>query len=152
LVFVLFRTGSRMTGHEATISSAPTSTRCLRILMVEDHRDTANVFGRILNSMGHSVRMAGDCRIARETARQGGFDLLICDIALPDGNGLELLPQLRQELGHFAAIAFSAYASEADQQRARFSGFDAFLAKPATTQDLARVLQRFTNGNGASHS
>ncbi len=116
----------------------------MRILLVEDHADTAHVFGRILESVGHVVLAAEDCRRAREAARECAFDLLICDLALPDGDGRHLLPELRKISGRIPALCFSAYVNADDRESARLSGFDAFLAKPTEFDELLRVIQRIT--------
>ena len=121
----------------------------MRILLVEDHADTARVYSQLLTSLGHAVRIAPDCQSARSAARDFVFDLLICDISLPDGDGRQLLPELRH-LAHsrLPALAFSAYASAAEKDFARMSGFDDFLAKPADFDQLMGILNKLARGNG----
>src|ERR1051325_11145354 len=109
-------------GFETQTSSIKTSSASMRILLVEDHADTARVYAQLLHSLGHVVRIAPDCQSARSAARDFVFDLFICDIALPDGDGRQLLAELR-DLAHrrLPALAFSAYASDSEIQTARMS-------------------------------
>ena len=64
----------------------------LRILLVEDHDGIARACQRLLISHGHFVTRAAGAASALAAAEREQFDLLICDLALPDGNGYELLP------------------------------------------------------------
>src|SRR5258706_1660911 len=103
-----------------------------RILLVEDHADTAEVFARLLELRGFRVTVARTAASALDQARRLPFEVLVCDIQLPDGDGCELLLKLRGELGMDAlvAIAFSGYGDEKVIERAKAVGFDAYLAKP----------------------
>ena len=67
----------------------------MRILLVEDHEDTFVAMSRLLQKFGHDVRGARSMAEARNVADEGAFDLLLCDIGLPDGSGLELIRELR---------------------------------------------------------
>jgi two-component system CheB/CheR fusion protein len=67
-----------------------------RILLVEDHPDTANVFARMLRRDGYEVSVADSCAQAARMCDEGGFDLLICDINLPDGDGVGVLSAARK--------------------------------------------------------
>jgi two-component system NtrC family response regulator len=62
-----------------------------RILVVEDHADTLLAMQKLLSMSGYIVLMADSLKQAREVLRADTIDLLICDISLTDGNGLELL-------------------------------------------------------------
>ena len=116
----------------------------LRILLVEDHADTAEVFARLLETRGFRVSVAGTFASALDQARRLPFDLLLCDIQLPDGNGLELLPKLRNELGmdDLRAVAFSGYGGKAIVQRAKEAGFDAYMLKPVEMGKLFGLLEQ----------
>jgi len=59
-----------------------------RLLLVEDHQDSAMAFQRLLESHGFVVQVAGDVKMALWLAARGSFDLILCDIRLPDGMGL----------------------------------------------------------------
>lgn len=109
----------------------------LRVLIVEDHADSATAISRLLRSIGHHPHVAGDLGTARSLADAHTFDLLICDITLPDGSGLDLMRQLTRKSG-LKGIAVSGHASTADEASSRAAGFSAHLAKPV---DFARLRQ-----------
>ncbi len=116
--------------------------RSLNILLVEDHLDTARAMSRLLRSQGHTVRAAGTVAEAMESAVQP-FDLLLSDIGLPDGTGMELIVQLRKQYGDkITAIALTGFGMEADLERCRKAGFDNHLTKPVNLQSLERMLQQ----------
>src|SRR6202012_5316799 len=88
----------------------------LKILLVEDHADTAEILKRMLVRRGHEVVIAGNVAEALEKGTTERFDLLLSDIGLPDGTGSELL----QKLGpahRIPAIALSGFGSQQDVQR-----------------------------------
>ncbi len=70
----------------------------LRVLLVEDHADTRRCVTQLLQSQGYEVAVAGDMKSARALGARSRFDLLLTDVALPDGNGLELLKELQRNL------------------------------------------------------
>src|SRR5205814_4217557 len=80
--------------------------RPLRILLVDDHQDTCTALERLLVPRGHLVAAAHNVRSAMETAARSPFDLLISDIALPDGTGTELMTYLRA-ISRIPGIAIS---------------------------------------------
>jgi CheY-like chemotaxis protein len=111
----------------------------LRILLVEDHADTLRYLGLILRRRGDEVTAAASLAAARR-ALAGDFDLLISDIELPDGSGLDLL----RELGPRAlpAIALSGYGSEDDVRESRAAGFTVHLVKPVLAEVLDEAIGR----------
>src|SRR5207248_6237086 len=76
------------------VQTAP-QPRSLRILLVDDHADTCTALERLLVRRGHLVAAVQSMRAAMEAATRNQFDLLISDIALPDGTGMELMACLR---------------------------------------------------------
>ena len=74
--------------------------RALRILLVEDHENTAMMMSLLLTDMGHAVQVAGNTATALHLAGEGKpekFDLIISDLGLPDGSGLDLMRDLAQK-------------------------------------------------------
>jgi two-component system CheB/CheR fusion protein len=121
-------------------SPAPPATRKLQILLVEDHGDTARVMKKLLELNGHDVQTAGDRATALQRATQRSFDLLISDLGLPDGDGLELIRELRS-CGHtLPAIALSGYGQEHDVEKSRAAGFAAHLIKPTDFEQLCEAI------------
>ena len=99
------------------------------ILFVEDHEDTRLVMQLLLQSCGYGCTCAGTCAEAIELAGTRRFDLLIADIGMPDGDGLDLLACIRS-MYPINGIALSAYGMPADIERARAAGFKRHLLKP----------------------
>ncbi len=112
----------------------------LRVLLVEDHAATANALRRYLEQIGYAVHVAPDARCAREYAVTDKFDVLICDIGLPDGNGWNLMRNLRRRRD-FVGIAISGFGSESDLERSSAAGFRLHLTKPFSPDDLTDALE-----------
>jgi PAS domain S-box-containing protein len=111
-----------------------------RILLVEDHDDTSAVLARLLRSLGCHVTVARTVREALETGEAGSFDLLICDIGLADGSGLEVMRQLKSRIDR--GVALSGFGQQEDLRRSREAGFELHLTKPVNFNALRDVLQR----------
>jgi signal transduction histidine kinase/ActR/RegA family two-component response regulator len=112
-----------------------------RILLVEDHADTARMLARLLSSSGHSVETAASVASALELAEKHPFDVIISDIGLPDASGYELMEQISRRHG-IRGIALSGYGMERDMQRSRDAGFSEHLVKPINLEQLEAVIRR----------
>ena len=124
----------------------------LRILLVEDHADTARMMSRLLAAGGHEVEMAGTVAAALDMAGSRSFDLLLSDLGLPDASGHDLLRMLRQRGVSLPAIALSGYGLEEDLRRSDAAGFAAHLTKPINLQRLHATIERVAgNGTVAAH-
>ncbi len=111
-----------------------------RILLVEDHEPTRNALAQLLARRGHAVTACGTVAEARAAATQGAFDLLISDVGLPDGNGLELMAEMQRQGPEIAGIALTGYGMDHDLVRTQSAGFAVHLTKPVTIQSLDRAL------------
>jgi signal transduction histidine kinase len=120
---------------------APTGTRSLRILLVEDHQDTCMALEKLLIRRGHLVAAAHNMRSAMEAAARSPFDLLISDIALPDGTGTELMIYLRAISG-IRGIAISGFGMNGDIERSLEAGFVEHLVKPVKMEKLEEAIFR----------
>ena len=120
--------------------SAPQA-RSLRILLVDDHLDTCTALERLLVRRGHLVATAHDMRSAMETAARNQFDLLISDIALPDGSGTELIACLRA-MKPIRGIAISGFGMNGDIEKSLKAGFSAHLVKPIKVEKLEAAIDR----------
>src|SRR4051812_42682619 len=87
--------------------------RMLRILVVDDHADTAHVMGRLLELDGHAVKWVTSVAEAMAAAETQPFDLLLSDIMLPDESGLDLMQRLK-ERGAIKGIAMSGNTQSED--------------------------------------
>jgi two-component system CheB/CheR fusion protein len=124
-----------------------------RILLVEDHADTAEVFARLLAVRGFRVTIADSIASALDHARRFPVDLLLCDIQLPDGNGCELLRKLRDELGMdlLRAIAFSGHDKADFVEQVKGAGFEAFMLKPIECAELFSVIEEVSHAHPPAH-
>ena len=127
------------------VPSAPASLRVLQILLVEDHGDTARILSRLLRNQGHEVRTAGDLKTALKLSREWEFDLLISDLGLPDGNGRDLMSQLRFIRPTIPGIAISGFGTEEDIHLSQEAGFEEHLVKPVSIPALRAAIQRITS-------
>jgi CheY-like chemotaxis protein len=112
----------------------------LRLLLVEDHSNTLQALLGLLRREGHFVIGAGDIAGARAAAARERFDLVISDLGLPDGSGVELMRALRAEHG-LRGIALSGYGMEEDVKRSLAAGFVTHLTKPVKISELRRELE-----------
>jgi CheY-like chemotaxis protein len=119
-----------------------------RVLLVEDHADTARMLSRLLSSSGHSVETATSVASALGLADQHPFDILISDIGLPDASGYELMEQISRRFG-IRGIALSGYGMERDMQRSRDAGFSEHLVKPINLEQLEAVIRRVAKTENA---
>jgi len=110
----------------------------LRILVVEDHSDTLQALSRLLSHFGHDISTAG-VRSALDMINSKEFDVVLCDIALPDGNGYDVIAEAKRK-GAVKAVAISGFAARDDVERGRKAGFDFHLAKPVDFHELRSVL------------
>ena len=114
-----------------------------RILVVDDHRDTLAAMAELLEIFGHSVHTADSVASALQAAEAERFEIVISDIGLPDGSGLDLIRQLRTRYPA-RGIALSGFGMEEDLRKSREAGFLEHLTKPVDfdllQQALARVL------------
>ena len=112
----------------------------MHILLVEDHTDTRVVLSRLLNRCGHHVAMAANVRDALTLLGNMRFDVLLSDIGLPDGDGLQLVCEARKRQPLKRAVALSALATDEDRERGLRAGFDDYLTKPLDFRRLRTVL------------
>ena len=126
--------------------AAAEALRALRILLVEDHADTAEAVAELLRLLGHEVTvaltLAAGLAAAEEIHSRGpcGIDLVVSDLGLPDGSGLDLMRELAARYG-LKGIALSGYGMEEDLRRSREAGFERHLTKPINFQALQAVLR-----------
>jgi two-component system CheB/CheR fusion protein len=114
----------------------------LRILLVEDERETAASLTALLELEGASVRAAGNGAAALEILPDEPVDAVVSDIGLPDMNGYELIRRIKADArwADVRAIALTGHTREVDIQDARDAGFDVHLAKPLDFQQLLAAL------------
>jgi signal transduction histidine kinase/ActR/RegA family two-component response regulator len=127
--------------HAIEPEIVPVETQALRILLVDDHQDTCTALERLLVRRGHLVAAAHSMRSAMEAAAHHEFDLLISDIALPDGSGTELMACIRA-LRPVRGIAISGFGMNGDIQKSLSAGFSEHLVKPVKLEKLEAAIDR----------
>jgi PAS domain S-box-containing protein len=127
-------------GGTASVPAGPLSP--LRILLAEDHLDTLRVMARLLDHRGHRVSAAASYAMALHLAEvEGPFDLVISDIGLPDGSGLDLMRQLTADRP-LPGIALSGFGTDEDVRRSLDAGFLLHLTKPVAFSTLEDAIRR----------
>jgi signal transduction histidine kinase/DNA-binding NarL/FixJ family response regulator len=121
----------------------PPCTRSLKILLVEDHPDTGRIMARLLANHKHKVKLAQNVADALRHYDDEHFDLVISDIGLPDGSGIDLMREL-QARRPVPAIALSGFGMEEDLRRSREAGFQAHLIKPVDFPKLLDCIERMS--------
>ena len=115
----------------------------VRVLLVEDHPGTASAMSRLLRTQGFSVDYAATCSEAIQALEMTRYDLMVSDIGLPDGSGLELMRHARAVSG-IAGIALSGLNTEHDIRRSKQAGFAVHITKPLNIQQLIESIERLT--------
>ena len=124
-------------GEVAGGQSAATTKR--RILVVDDHQDTLRSMKLLLRRLGYEVLAADNMGDALRIAEEQPFDILLSDIGLPDGSGLELLRRIRL-VRDVPALALSGFGMDEDIERSRDAGFSDHLTKPVSIDRLQAAI------------
>ena len=119
----------------------------LRIFFVEDDLVIGRVFVKVLQMHGYEVRHAGTYSEAMAAA-DGRFDLVLSDIALPDGTGWDVMRHIRSRWVHIPGIALSGFGGEEAVTESLAAGFAAHLTKPVLFQELTAVIERVARPRG----
>ncbi|HEY1050128.1 MAG TPA: ATP-binding protein [Prosthecobacter sp.] len=120
----------------------------LSILIVEDHAPSRQVLERLLVRRGHQVTPAGCGREACEHVADRDFDLVVCDVGLPDTDGHTLLQQLHRLRPGLPAIALTGYGTESDVRKSDVAGFITHLTKPVSIARLEAAMGGIKAGVG----
>lgn len=118
--------------------------------MVEDNEKNLKLFRDVLQATGYRTLEATTGRRAVELATQRRPDLVLMDIQLPDGDGVEALGRLRadQRTASIPVLAVTAQAMRGDRERFLGAGFDGYLSKPVDIVELVRVVKEHCGGDG----
>jgi signal transduction histidine kinase/CheY-like chemotaxis protein len=121
--------------RHGTLNGAP-----IRVLLVEDDVDTLEVTSSLLREFNYEVATAETLASAIDQASTARFDVLVSDINLPDGSGLDLMRQIRSSGNPLQGIALSGFGTQEDVDRAKRAGFAAHLTKPITFPRLESAI------------
>lgn len=135
------------------LSPGPSSERAqrkLRTLVAEDDPMVRTLVQMILERQGLEVRLAENGREAVAKWQQGGTDLILMDLQMPEVDGLEATRQIRELEGGQGRrtwiFALTAHARQEDRERCLASGMDGFLAKPLCIEELNSMIEKFACG------
>jgi PAS domain S-box-containing protein len=124
-----------------------TSRSKVRLLLIEDHSDTARALVRLLENRGYTIESVPNVAVGLEATARGDFDLLLCDLGLPDGTGIDFIEKVR-ETDKTPAIALTGFGMQQDVERAQNAGFNAHLTKPVNLQKLEATIWRLLQDRG----
>ncbi|MCX4146094.1 response regulator [Paraburkholderia madseniana] len=133
--------------EELTPVAAPDEVRhhgLLTILLIEDHVDTAEVMAQLIRSLGHDVTMVGRVDDALAATQAQTFDLVISDVGLPDGTGLDFVKAFR-ERSDAPAVALTGFGTDDDVRRCLSAGFTSHLTKPVNFGQLETMIESAVN-------
>jgi CheY-like chemotaxis protein len=114
--------------------------KTLRVLIVEDYRDTADLLALWVTSEGHDAKVCHTGFQAEQALPSYRPDVVLLDIGLPDMDGWELAPVLRRENPSVKIFAMTAYQSLEDRQKSKEAGIDLHLGKPIRRDVILGLL------------
>ncbi len=121
----------------------------MNILLVEDHEDSRVVLSNLLIHCGHEVASAGNVKDALRLLDHLRFDVLVSDIGLPDGNGLDLVVEAKKRQPWKKTVALTAHERRGEKERGLQAGFDEYLTKPFDFHKLRSLLAEAPASGGA---
>ena len=110
----------------------------MNILLVEDHKDSREVLSSLLAHCGHEVTTAANMQDALILLAHLRFEVLVCDIGLPDGSGLDLVVEAKKRQPWKKTVALTAYQEKSELGLR--AGFDEYLTKPFDFHQLRSIL------------
>jgi CheY-like chemotaxis protein len=118
----------------------------IKVLVIEDDRDTAELFTDGLELLGADARYVQNATEAIAFLQAHRVDVLVCDVALPGVDGHELLARIRAlpELATIPAITVTGFAAREDRERSIAAGFQKHLVKPISLADVAAAIASVT--------
>ncbi|MDR5750503.1 MULTISPECIES: response regulator [unclassified Caballeronia] len=114
--------------------------RSLKVLLVEDNEYTSSAMAEVLEVLGHQVAVASTVGEALALAKSDSFDLLVSDIGLPDGSGLDVARAWQDLQPGKPSVAITGYGMDEDIRRCREAGFDDHLTKPVNFARLEALI------------
>lgn len=131
-------------GATAWSSATPTG---LRLLVVDDHQNTADLLAILLREEGYAVEVAYTGTEAIQKARRSGPDAVLLDLALPDIDGCRVAREIRERDAGIFLLAVTGFSDDETRRRVEEAGFDHKLLKPVDLEELRRLLARLRDGS-----
>jgi CheY-like chemotaxis protein len=117
------------------------------ILIIDDEQDLCRIMSRILSSKGYNVVSENTSREGLTSLQKEKPDLVFLDLKLPDGDGMELLSQIRELSPMTAVIIISAYGSDENRLEAKEKGVYSFIDKPFVEENILRNIKLISQAN-----
>ncbi|WP_374566724.1 PAS domain S-box protein [Ideonella sp.] len=115
----------------------------LRVLVVDDNRDSADSMVTLLEQLGHEAYGAYNAEHALQLAQKISPTLVLLDLSIPGQDGFEIIRLLRQTMDQpMCIVAVTGYGQRSDRERTREAGFDEHLTKPVELDQLLQVVKR----------
>jgi CheY-like chemotaxis protein len=111
----------------------------MKLMIVEDHADSARALSKLLQAYGHHTEVADCCRQAMQLFTGSEYDFILCDLGLPDGDGCELLREMLM-IRSQPAIALTGFGMTDDITRSKVAGFISHVTKPIDMEKLLGLL------------
>lgn len=127
-------------------NDSPVPKSSLRILIVDDNRDSADSLVMLLRIMGNDTRTAYDGQRGLEVAEEFRPDVILLDIGLPKLNGYEACRRIREQLWgkDIVLIAMTGWGQDDDRRRSQEAGFDHHMVKPVDPHGLMKLLSKLS--------
>ena len=117
----------------------------IRVLIVDDERDTLDLIDLTLRTAGYDIHLANSGEESLEMMRSNTFDIVLLDIMMPDMSGFDVLRTLKEESDNHPPVVFlTTKAMPEDRQEGLDLGADDFLAKPVTRGSLLDTIKKHT--------
>ena len=112
------------------------------ILIIDDEEKHRSLLARIIRSEGYEVCEAGDCASGLKKIAQKAVDVILCDVKLPDGNGIELVPKIKERFPDTEIILLTAFGNIADSVQAMKDGAFDYIVKGNDNDKIIPLLSR----------
>ena len=119
-----------------------------RILIIDDEPDVRAFFDEVLSEDGYYITTVGTAREARRAVSDGAFEIVLLDLSLPDGDGMELVREMRCEHPYLKILATSGFLVGNMPQTVIAAGATATLAKPTTAREIRFAVYRLIEPSG----
>ncbi len=130
--------------------------RPLHVLLAEDNPVNQQLAVGLLSRRGHTVRVAGNGRLAVEALERERFDVILMDVQMPEMSGFEATAEIRRRErasgAHVPIVALTARAMAGDKERCLAAGMDAYTTKPLRTRELFDLLETLTSGGAPARA
>lgn len=112
------------------------------ILIIDDEEKHRSLLARIIRSEGYEVCEAGDCLSGLKKLAQKPTDVILCDVKLPDGNGIELVPKIKEQYPDVEIILLTAFGNISDSVQAMKDGAFDYIVKGNDNDKIIPLLSR----------